>query len=277
MDSGAAEQESDTDQTLKWMGAAFNRLGWGYSQVAAGEEDPRWEASEVDTSVADVSDETGETGAGLYYFNVTRNLKTATRCYQAAQFLLDPKASVGAIPIEILLRSGLLATAKTLFLLQPKKRKSREARFKQIYRADRSSLAHATSRERGLLGLEVPEDGPRPQVIQESRIIRDVLDDLVAYGDCSCGDEMCPQSNIEAFRHRVMLLWWAYSSVAHVNVWHLEKLSAVAPSGNTQTTGNIGRAFHDLSWLYTESVVRFHERYRLPDSLAPLTPHAATR
>lgn len=252
---------------------AVRRLEWGYTHLGEGEDNPRWETSEFNSDVADVRN---EAGANLYYFAVTRSLKSATRCYQSAQLLL--KEPYGAIPVEILLRAALLATAKALFLLEPNKRRSRETRFEQTYRADRSSLEHATSRELRLLGLKVPkgEPGqPRLQVIQESKIIRDVLDDLVAYGDCSCDDATCPQADIECFRHRVMRLWWQYSSVSHVNIWRVEKLSRVTPSGGSYTTGDLGRALHDLSWLYTESVVRFHQRYRLPEEPVLLEPHEA--
>lgn len=267
-----APPADDVDPELTWFILALPRLEWGYAQLKEGENDPRWETSEFDTEVGEVLN---EAGANLYYFSVTRSLKSATRCYQAAVCLL--KEPYGAIPVENLLRAALLATVKALFLLQPNKRNSREARFGHLYHADRSALEYAASRELKLLGLEVPNDDskqPRPQIIQEARIIRDVLDDLVAYGDCLCAEESCPQTDIQGFRHRVLRLWWQYSSVAHVNIWHVEKLSKAAPSGDGYTTGDLGRALHDLSWLYTEAVVRFHDRYRLPEKLAPLEPHA---
>lgn len=263
----------ELDPDFTWVVLAIRRLEWGYAQLREGEDDPRWGKSEFDTDVGQVLN---EAGANLYYFSVTRSLKSATRCYQAAVFLL--KEPYGAIPVENLLRCALLATVKALFLLQPNKRKSREARFGHLYHADRSALEYAAFRELKLLGREVPNDDstqPRPQVIQESRIIRDVLDDLVSYGDCLCEDRACPQRDIKGFRHRVLLLWWQYSSVSHVNIWHVEKLSRVSPSGNGHTTGDLGRALHDLSWLYTEAVVRFQERYRLPEKLSPLEPHPA--
>lgn len=263
----------ELDPDLMWFVLAMRRLEWGYVQLREGEDDARWETSEFGT---DVGEMLNEAGANLYYFSVIRSLKSATRCYQAAVFLL--KEPYGAIPIENLLRAALLATVKALFLLQPNKRKSREARFEHLYHADRSALEYAAFRELKLLGREVPNDDskqPRPQVIQESRIIRDVLDDLVAYGDCSCDDRACPQRDIKGFRHRVLRLWWQYSSVSHVSIWHVEKLSKASPSGDGYTTGDLGRALHDLSWLYTEAVVRFHERYHLPETLAPLEPHAA--
>lgn len=172
-----------------------------------------------------------EAGANLYYFSETRSLTSATKCYQAAVFLL--KEPYGAIPVENLLRAALLATVKALFLLQPNKRRSREARFGHIYQADRFSLEYAASRELKLLGLETPNDDSkqsRPQVIQESRIIRDVLDDFVDYGNCSCDDTACPQTDIKDFRHRVLRLWWQYSSVSHVNIWHVEKLLERPPA-----------------------------------------------
>lgn len=251
----------------------MSRFEWGYAQLREGEDDPRWETSEFGTDVGELLN---EAGANLYYFSVTRSLKSATRCYQAAVFLL--KEPYGAIPVENLLRSALLATVKALFVLQPNKRKSRESRFGHLYQADRSALVHVISRELKLLGLEAPNDDTqqsRPQIIQESKIIRDVLDDLVAYGNCSCGATACPQTDIKGFRHRVLRLWWQYSSVSHVNIWHVEKLTRVSPSGDGHTTGDLGRALHDLSWLYTEVVQRFHERYHLPEKIAPLEPHAA--
>lgn len=268
-----APTASELDPDLMWFVLAMSRLEWGYAQLRAGEDDPRWETSEFGTDVGEVLN---EAGANLYYFSVTRSLKSATKCHQAAVFLL--KEPYGAIPVENLLRAALLATVKVLFILQPNKRKSREARFGHLYHADRSSLEYAASRELKLLGLETPNDEAqqsRPQPIQESKIIRDVLDDLVAYGDCSCNDAACPQTDIKDFRHRVLRLWWQYSSVSHVNIWHIEKLARASPSGDGYTTGDLGRALHDLSWLYTEAVVRFHERYNLPTKLSPLEPHAA--
>lgn len=268
-----APTASELDPNLMWVILAMRRLEWGYAQLKEGEDDPRWEASEFGTDVGALI---SEAGGNLFYFSATRSLKSATRCYQAAVFLLDQPT--GAIPVENLLRSALLATVKALFILQPNKRKSREARFEHLYHADRSALEHAASKELKLLGLETPNDEApqsRPQPIQESKIIRDVLDDLVAYGDCSCGATACPQTNIKGFRHRVLRLWWQYSSVSHVNIWHVEKLARVSPSGDGHTTGDLGRALHDLSWLYTEAVVRFHEQYQLPEKLAPLEPHAA--
>lgn len=268
-----APTASSSDPDLMWFFLAMSRLDWGYAQLREGEDDPRWAASEFGTTVAEVLN---ESGANLFYFSVTRSLKSATKCHQAAVFLL--KEPYGAIPVETLLRAALLATVKALYMLQPNTRKSREARFGHLYHADRSSLQYVTWRELKLLGLEVQNGDSqqsRPQAIQESKIIRDVLDDLVAYGDCSCDNAACPQTDIKDFRHRVLRLWWQYSSVSHVNIWHIEKLARVSPSGDGYTTGDLGRALHDLSWLYTEAVVRFHERYHLPTELSPLEPHSA--
>lgn len=67
-----------------------------------------------------------------------------------------------------------------------------------------------------------------------------------------------------------MRLWWLYSSVAHVNLWHIQKAFETAPSGAGHTTGKIGLALHDLSWLCAESVARFYELYELLEHLEPL-------
>jgi len=256
------------DESLRWAAMGVRRFEWGYSQLANAEDDLQWGSTEFDERVGVVRN---EAGANLYHFMVTRSLKSATRSFQAAQHLLN--APYGSIPVEILLRAGLLASAKALFLLYPRKRKPREARLIQLYRADRSSLDHAVTSELKLVGEEEPNGDTtqtRPQVIQETKIVRDVLDDLLSRGNCECGDEGCPQYDFETLRHRIMRLWWLYSSVAHVNVWHVEKVFESAPSGAGHTTGDIGLALHDLGWLYAQSVALFYEQYGLRERVEPL-------
>lgn len=266
MENGTSEQ----DESLRWVALGMRRFEWGYSHLANVEEDALYESTEFDERVGVVRN---EAGANLYHFMVTRSMKSATRSFQAAQHLLP--APYGSIPVEILLRAGLLASAKALYLLHPRKRKAREARLIQLYRADRSSLDHAVTSELKLVGVKTPSvdvssSQKRPQIIQETKIVRDVLDDLLARGDCGCGAEGCPQHDFEALRHRIMRLWWLYSSVAHVNVWHVEKTFKTAPSGTSHTTGDIGLALHDLGWLYAQSVALFYERYDLHEHLEPL-------
>lgn len=259
---------SELDESLRWVALGVRRFEWGYSHLANVEEDARWESTEFDERVGVVRN---KSGANLYHFMVTRSLKSATRSFQAAQHLLS--APYGSIPVEILLRAGLLASAKALYLLHPRKRKAREARLVQLYRADRSSLDHAVTSELKLVGVETSREDSaqkRPQVVQESKIVRDVLDDLLARGNCACGVEGCPQYDLEGLRHRIMRLWWLYSSVAHVNVWHVEKTFETAPSGTGHTTGDIALALHDLGWLYAQSVALFYERYDLHEQLEPL-------
>src|SRR5699024_11671486 len=75
----------------------------------------------------------------------TRYLHTATRCFQAAALLL--KEPYGSVPVETLLRSVLIASTKALYVLQPSKRKSREANLWRLYEADRAALDYAEVRE----------------------------------------------------------------------------------------------------------------------------------
>lgn len=267
------EKDNDLDDEFALKAAmGIRRFEWGSTHLAKVEDHPRWMSLESEESVGMVPN---EAGANLYCFMVTRSLKSATRCYQAAQHLLTEP--YGAIPVEVLLRTGLVASAKALFLLQPTERETRESRLKQIYQADRSALDHAVTRELKLVGLGKADDASgrrRPQVIQESKVLRDVLDALVSQGNCQCGEEGCPQHDLEGLRHRIMRLWWLYSSVAHVNLWHIEKAAELAPSGSTHTTGDLSLALHDLGWLYATSVARFLERYEFLELMEPLDLHA---
>lgn len=264
MDSNA----DDDNQFRQWAATGISRLEWAYHQLENAEETRRWSTTEFDESVGVVRD---ENGLNVYHFMVTRNLKSATRSFQAAVHLL--KEPYGSIPVEILLRAGLIASAKAQFLLHPAEQESRESRLRQLYNADRSSLDHAVARELKLVGLEAPNDASaqrRPQAIQESKILRDVLDALIERENCRFGGASYGERDLEGLRHRIMRLWWLYSSVAHGNLWHIEKGFQAAPSGSGHTTGNIGLAVHDLSWLYAESVALFVERYELTEHMGPL-------
>lgn len=256
----------EPDKSLQLAAAGIRRIRWGSEHLAKVEESGIWESKEFTERVGVYRN---EEDMNLYHFMVTRSLKTATRSFQGAQHLLP--APYGAIPVEVLLRTGLLASAKALYLLQPNKRPAREKRAFQLYRADRSSLDHAVTSELKLIGdTDTISEQRRPQVIQETKILRDALDDLLVRGNCSCGDSGCPEYDLEAQRHRIMRLWWNYSSVAHINVWHIEKTFEPAPSGAGHTTGDIGLALYDLGWLYMQSVGLFFERYDLLEDLEPL-------
>lgn len=247
------------EELMRLGGQGLSRFRWGSDQLAKVEEHRRWASLEFEDTVGVVPN---EAGANLYCFMVTRSLKTATRCHQAAWSLLREPS--GSIPVEILLRSVLVASAKAVYLLLPPKREARESRLKQVYLADRSSLDHAVTKEESLLGAQETNGAQgknRPQGAQESKIIRDVLDDLVDRGNCLCGTADCPQYDLEGFRHRLMRWWWLYSSVAHVNVWHIEQAAEISPSGATHTTGEMTLALHDLGWIYAQAVALFLERY----------------
>src|SRR5699024_11426983 len=63
--------------------------------------------------------------------------------------------------------------------------------------------------------------------------------------------------------------WWLYSSVVHVNLWHIDKTFQLAPSRQTYTTDDLSLAVHDLGWLYAQAVAKFLERYELLDLISP--------
>lgn len=255
------------DDSIAAAGIGWARFEWGHTHLAIVEEDAQWASEDFDERVGIFRN---EAGANLYHFMVMRCLKTAKRCFQAGQLLLSQPH--GSIPVEILLRSGLTASAKALYLLQPLERESRERRFELVYRSDRAALGYAVNSELRLLGLD--ETTGRQQNtkagVRETKILRDVLDELVAEGNCQCGKEECPQYDLEGIRHRVMRAWWLYSSVTHVNLWHIEKATEVAPSEETMTTGDIGENLHDIAWIYARTVSKYLERYDLLEYLQPL-------
>lgn len=254
------------DESLQLAAVGIRRIQWGVDHLAKAEENESWESTDFDERVGVYRN---EEGMNLYHFMVTRSLKTATRSLQGAQYLLS--APYGSIPVEVLLRTGLLASAKALYLLLPNKRLSREKRAFQLYRTDRSSLDHAVTSELKLLGgTDASSEQRRPKVIQETKILRDAIDGLLARGNCSCGANECPKYDLETQRHQIMRLWWNYSSVSHINVWHIENTFEAAPSGVGHTTGDIGLALHDLGWIYMKSVGIFFERYELLEDLEPL-------
>lgn len=247
-------EPDDAADTVRGMSIGLARFVWARKLWEDIDNSDRAQTEEYEDSVGVYRN---ETGANLYHFMVTRGLYSATRCFQAVMPILGE--GIGSVPAHVVMRSVLIASAKTLYLVLPEKRKKRESRMQQIYAADRSALDHATNKELKLLGL--PADDKRPQGAGDSEIIRSVLDELVAIGNCQCGAEDCPQYDLEAFRHRILRLWWLYSSVTHVNIWHLEKATEIAPSGDTTTTGNIGEAVHDLGWFYAQAVTHYARRY----------------
>lgn len=250
----AEDEQAEDSPTVQAMGIGLARIEWARTLLDDILNSDRAQTEEYEDSVGVVRN---EIGANLYHFMVTRGLYSATRCLQSVMPIL--KAGISSLPAEVVLRSALVASAKTLYLVMPEKQEKRESRMRQIYAADRSALDHATNKELKLLGLPFEEN--RPQGAGDSEIIRNVLDDLVAVGNCKCGAEGCPQYDLEAIRHRILRLWWLYSSVTHVNLWHLEKATEIAPSGDTTTTGDIGVAVHDLGWLYAQAVTRYARRY----------------
>lgn len=252
------DSETPEDTTVKATAIGLTRIQWAQNLLAEIEAEEYADTEEYADSVGVLRN---EAGMNVYHFMVTRSLYSATRCLGPVFPML--RSPYGPLPIEVLLRTALVASAKTLFLVMPEKRETRESRMQRVYAADRSALDHATNKELKL--VKEPAEEKRPQGAGESEIIRNVLDDLVRIGNCQCGAEDCPQYDLEAIRHRILRLWWLYSSVTHINIWHLEKTAEIAPSGDTTTTGNIGDAIYDLGWLYARAVTYYARRYDMLD------------
>lgn len=245
------------DEFMQTLGMGMFRIKWAQNLLAQIEAEPESATEEFMDSLGVVRN---DAGLNLYHFMVTRCLYSATRCLQSVAPLQN--AGVGSVPTEVLLRSALVASAKALFLLMPEKRGKRERRMEQVYASDRGALDYATKAELKLVGESEPSDseGRKKPGLDDSKIIRDVLDDLVAKGSCPCGDDDCPRDDLAPLRHRVLRLWWLYSSVAHVNIWHLEKAATVSQSGETTTTGDLSQAIYDIGWLYARAVIYYAER-----------------
>lgn len=243
---------------LRLVGMGLVHIEWARGLLARIEGSPESKTQAYQDRVGVIRN---EQDVNVYHFMVTRSLYTATRCMQAVAPLQD--AHIGSLPTEILFRSALTASAKALFLLMPEKQTKRESRMHQVYLSDRSSLNHATNAELRLVGEPevTPSGGRKKTGLDDSQIIREVLDDLVAMGSCPCGRDDCPKDDLKPFRHRVLRLWWLYSSVTHVNLWHLEKAATVSQSGESVTTGDFNSALYDLSWLYSHAVTYYARRY----------------
>lgn len=249
------------------MAQGLSWFKWGDSHYSRLSDHPRGPSLEFEDAVGMVQN---EAGANLYTFMTTRYLYTATRSFQSAILLL--KSPYGSVPVETLLRNVIIACTKAHYVLQPTKRESRESKLRQLYEADRAALDYAEVRELKLFGRAEPDEGtPQkpPQTIKEAKIIRDVLDVMVSRGNCTCGCKTCPEFDYERLRHRILRWWWQYSSVVHVNIWHIEKSFELAPSGQTYTTESVALAVHDLGWLYAQAVATFLERYELLDMIEP--------
>jgi len=257
----------DDEVFIRQISLGLRWFEWGDRHFARLPDHPRGPTLEFENSVGMVRN---ESGTNLYTFLTTRYLHTATRCFQAAALLL--KEPYGSVPVETLLRSVLIASTKALYVLQPSKRKSREANLWRLYEADRAALDYAEVRELklfGLVGSDQESSSKTRQTIKETKVIRDVLDRMIATGNCTCGNDRCAQYDLETLRHRILRWWWLYSSVVHVNLWHIEKTFQLAPSRQTYTTDDLSLAVHDLGWLYAQAVAKFLERYELLDLISP--------
>lgn len=208
-----------------------------------------------------------DAGANLFVFFVSRGLKNAASSSTAALSLLYTHQD--SISIEILLRSTLIGAAKALYLLGPDELKDREMRCERLYNSDRNAQDYARSKEARLLNLPTPPTEKR-NGIHESEIIRDAFDAFVNEGNCQCGRADCPDDDREAIRHRLLRNWWEYSSVAHGNLWHIERSIEDFPLTNIYTTGNLGQALADIGWVYCNAVFKLFVRYGQFHEVEPL-------
>lgn len=207
-----------------------------------------------------------ELGDNIYPILIDRLLYTASRTTYAAIALL--KHPLGSSPIELLLRASILSSTKVIYLLAPDDSHKRENRAKQIYDGDRYQY------EMAIWSQEVIDDPdllrPKGKLHSETRIIRSALDYLVLTGNARHNQLNVVESDLLAFRTRIVNWWSLYSAVSHANIWQIESSATPAPTGLTHTTGDLSQAFFDIGWLTVEATALCLNRFGLAELIEPL-------
>lgn len=257
---------TQVEQSLMWLIVAMKRIDWAAEHFHKFQSFPEWEGLEEHTASGDLRN---ENGANIYSFFVTRGLKTAVGAASLA--LRNWNGPDGFIPCEALLRTALIGSSKALYLLGPDEPSKRDRRIQLVYESDRNAKDFAIDKDRRLRGEKL-DPLPRSRGgVDDSKIIRDALDGFVDKGNCQCGLPECPQEDLEGLRHRLLQVWWIYSSVSHANLWHLELARSVSLDGEQFPAGDFGTMAADITWVICKAVETLYRRYDVASRISPLT------
>lgn len=207
-------------------------------------------------------------GANLFHQFLVQNFSTARGSFSAAQHILsDTKNRFELIGVQGLLRQGLMATVKSLYLLQPTKKKKQEKRAEQLFENDQGSYQHACNSELKHVGKgdEVTE-GNRFNKLDETSMIKNSIQ-LLTDKHGPCNDPECPYQDLDGLSHRLLRIWLLYGSVVHGNLWHKVQDLNDATGEISAVPTELPNAMADLGWLYAHTVMTYLERYELSEAV----------
>ncbi|WP_264669799.1 hypothetical protein [Arthrobacter sp. VKM Ac-2550] len=169
-------------------------------------------------------------------------IRKAAECLVGAFHLCHPDNASGVSPVEVLLRTALIGSCRTAFLLSPDIAEERWENALILARVD----AHSASQAWRVLGdfeLTIQHASHARTRVQE-------IADGLPYGDRP-GEAGLINRMIEAvlwrlpdqtdaplLRERLLFMWHGYSGVAHANAWQT-MLGHVAVPGALSTTGSL--------------------------------------
>lgn len=199
--------------------------------------------------------------AAMAHMTITK----AAECLVGALHLCHPNNGSGISPVEVLLRTALIGSCRTAFLLSPDLAEERRENSLVLARVD----AHSASQAWRVLGdftLTIENaDKARVQV----QAIADELPSGDRPGEAGLITRMIDavlwrlrdQAEATLLRERLLFMWHGYSGVAHSNAWQTMLGHAGSP-GALATTGSLADHLATLAHAASFGVKILDQRSR---------------
>lgn len=200
--------------------------------------------------------------------SATLMMANVSNCLMGAFHLLNPQNASGATSIEVLLRTALIGTSRTAFILAPDAPEVRRANATRVAHSD----FHSGSRAWKVLGQfehiienasqaqslfsefrqEFPARGPGG----EEQLINDMLATIEPY--------LRTSEDQPVLREQMLLMWHGYSAVAHANTWQLSLSQSLNEGSGAVTVGSLHTNLAILANAADFSLKLLDQRSRAP-------------